>query len=273
MKKKGIIVVIALLLVAVVLALVFVFLFKDKNTKSLAIDLNTAVTKEYLSQESKEYKEIQEYLTKYESMAGDSRAEVTNYRQAYEAYTTIAVFFNNEAPFMEHTKTYSKNRKKIVSALKSAQKAADKMVKTIADNKKLTGSSDTWERVVWNNYKGYVEDLVKDTMRAFDLLTKVYSASVSSNLLNNDLTDVLFIGIRELNANFRKNVAKESNLGGVLLRFAQNSFNTANVERAVLNFNYTSEFNHNAMKDIKKNRTQSGHWNAVLDGTVLFGLG
>ncbi len=270
MKKKGIIVVIVLLLVAAVLAVVFVMLFKDKNTKSFAQDLNTAVTQEYLSQDSKEYKTIQDYLLRYQGMAGEKAFEVTNYREAYEAYTKIAVFFNNEAAFMEHTKTYSKNRKKIVSALNSAQKNAEKMVKSIEDSSKLIGGNDTWERVVWNNYKEYVEDMVSDTMRAFEVLTTVYKASVSSSLLNNDLTDVLFMGIKELNSNFKKDAKTKENLGGALLRFSQTSFNPSNVEKAVLNYNYTSESNHNKMKDIKEKGTESLYWSDVLNGNVLF---
>lgn len=270
MKKKGIIVVIALLLVAAVLALVFVLLFKDKNTKSLATDLNTAVTTEYLSKDSKEYQTIQNYLLQYQGMAGENAFEVTNYKEAYEAYTTIAVFFNNEAPFMEHTKTYSKNRKKIVSALNSAQKNARKMVNTIEENNKLTGGNETWQRVVWNNYKEYVQDLVSDTMKAFELLAKVYTASVPTSLLNNDLTDVLFMGMNSLNSNFKKNVAKTENLGRALLSFSQTSFNPANVEKAVLNYNYTSENNHNKMKDIKEKGSESLYWSDVFNGNILY---
>lgn len=272
MKKKGIFIVIALLLVAAVLAVVFVFLFKDKNTKSLATDLNTAVTKEYLSKDSNEYKTVQEYLERFKGMAGigtEMEAEVTNYWQAYEAYTTIATFFNNEAPFMEHTKTYSKNRKKVVSALNSAHKNAKKMVKTIEENRKLTGGNETWERVVWNNYKEYVKDMISDTMRAFEHMATIYKASVSSKLLNNDLTDVLFMGINQLNKEFRKNAKKLPNLGGAILRFAQTSFNPSNVEKAVLNYYYTPEANHAKMKDIKEKGTQSLHWPDVLNGNIL----
>jgi len=271
MKKRGIFVVIALLLIAAVLILVFVLLFKPKNTKSLALDLNTAVTTEYLSKDSEEYKEIHGYLDKYQGMAGvDGAVEVTNYKEAYEAYTTIALFFNNEAPFMQHTKTYSKNRKKIVSALNSAEKAAKKMVKTIKDNRNLTGGNETWERVVWNNYKEYVVNMVSDTMRAFELLSKVYQASVSSKLLNNDLTDVLFMGMKQLNSDFKKSVTTKEGLGLALKNFSTTSFNPANVEQAVLNYYYSSENNHNKMKDIKEKGTQSLHWPDVLDGNILF---
>lgn len=270
MKKKGIIIVVALLLVAAILALVFVLLFKDKNTKSLATDLNSTVTTGYLSKENDSYKTVQNYLDEAEHMIGDEGLQLTNYRQAYEAYTTIALFFNNEVAFMNHTKTYSKNRKKIVSALKSAQKNADKMASAIEKNNKITGGTETWQRVVWNNYKDYVKDLVSDTMKAFELLSKVYAASVASEYMNNDLTDVLFMGIKELNSEFKNGVTKTPNLGYKLLTFATTSFNPANVEKAVLNFYYTSENNHKKMEDIKKNGTKSLYWRDVLDGNILF---
>ena len=275
MKKKGIIVVIALLLVAAVLAVVFVMLFKDKDTKSLAQDLNAAVTQEYLSEDSKEYKTIQNYLEKSHAAIGiDSGFEATNYRQAYQAYATIAKFFNKEAAFMEHTKTYSRNRKKIVSVLNSAQSNAEKMVKAIDDSSKLVGGNDTWERVVWNNYKEYVVDLVSDTMKAFELLSTVYTASVASELRNNDLTDLLFLAMKELNSNFKKDVATKANLGDALLSFSQACFKPGNVETAVLNYYYTQDTHKNhikaAIKDIKEKGSESLYWTEVMNGTVLY---
>ena len=275
MKKKGIIVVIALLLVAAVLAVVFVMLFKDKDTKSLAQDLNAAVTQEYLAQDSKEYTTIQNYLDRAQTAIGvNSGFEATNYRQAYEAYTTIAKFFNKEAAFMEHTKTYSRNRKKIVSALNSAQSNANKMVKAIEDSSKLVGGNDTWERVVWNNYKEYVQDMVSDTMKAFELLSTVYASSVASELRNNDLTDLLFLAIKELNSNFKKNATTKENLGNELLKFSQACFKPGNVETAVLNYYYTQDTHKNrikaAIKDIQEKGLESLYWTEIMNGTVLY---
>ncbi len=272
MKKKWFFVVVALLLIAAVLTIVFVMLFKDKNTKSFAEDLNTTVTTGYLSTESDEYKTLTNYLQSYVANKTNGEAEeVANYRLAYEAYTNIAVFFNNEAPFMEHTKTYSKNRKKIISALNSAQKNADKMTKIVKEKGNYTSGSETWERVVWNNYKEHIQDMVLDTMKAFELLSKVYSDSVSSSLMNNDLTDVLFLGMKQLNSEFKKGQGKAQDLGKNLRDFSNASFGQANVEKAILAYNYTSESNHNKMKNILKEGTKSGYWTDVLNGQVLLG--
>ena len=274
MKKKWFFVVIALLLIAAVLTVVFVMLFKDKNTKSFAEDLNATVTTGYLSTESDEYNVVSGYLEKYEGMASvitGEDAEVTNYRLAYKAYTNIALFFNNEAPFMEHTKTYSKNRKKIVSALNSAQKNADKMAKIVKEKGNYTGGNETWERVVWRNYKHYVQDMVYDTMKAFELLSNVYSASVSSSLMNNDLSDVLFLGLKQLNKEFKKDVEKVPNLGYKLNEFSESSFSQEKVESSILTYNYTPESNHNKMKDILSKGVESNYWGQVLNGQVLRG--
>lgn len=266
MKKKGIIVVIALLLVAAVLAVVFVLLFKDKNTKSLATDLNTAVTTGYLSETSDEYTAIHGYLERYEGMSANN-TEVTNYREILEAYTDVAVFFNNEAAFMQHSKVYSKNRKKIVSALKSAQSNATKLMNTIKEKQEITGGSERWEKVVWDNYKDYAQNMVMDTIKAFDLLSTVYSASVSSKLLNNDLTDILFMGLRH-HADAFKEKPDGANLGLNLHRFTDAYFNPSIIEDAVLHYSYASKNVKNDVEDIKQNKEETLRWQQFLLGNI-----
>ncbi len=266
MKKKGIIVVIALLLIAAVLAVVFVLLFKDKNTKSLATDLNTVVVSGYLSEESKEYQIIHEYLDKYEEVSANN-AEVTNYKEILEAYKDVAVFFNNEAPFMQHTKTYSKNRKKIVSALKSAQNNAVKLMNAINEKQEIIGGNERWEKVVWDNYKDYAKNMIMDTIKAFDHLSTVYSASVASSLLNNDLTDVLFMGLRHHAETF-KNKPEGENLGYALNRFTKAYFNPTTLESAVLKYSYASKNVKNDIEDIKKNGKETLRWEPFLLGNI-----
>lgn len=269
MKKKGIIITVALVLVAAILALVFVLLFKDKNTKSMAEDINSAVTTGYLNKESSEYKEVYDYLEEFDNVDIGKNLVVTNYKEAYEAYTTIILFFNNQAPFMEHTKTYSKNRKKIASALKSAQKNADKMEKMIKDTKRTTSGSETWERVVWNNYKKYVEGLVSDTMKACELLAKVYSASVASNLLNNDLTDVIFMAMRYFNNEFRKGVTTLPNLGGDLKSFAETTLNPSNIDTNIIGYQYKTESGKNLIKSTKQSGINAENKDLFLNGRIF----
>lgn len=273
MKKKGIIIVAILAIVAVVLAVVFIMLFKDKDTTSLAKNLNTSVTEEYLDEDGDEYTTIHAYLEDYAAIAGvetTAKTEAYNYLYAYEAYINIAVFFNNEAPFMEYTKTYKTNRRKIVKDLNAAQKAATQLIAKIDEYRETTGGSELWQTVVWNNCKEYVEDIISNTMDAFERMANVYKDSVASNLLNNDLTDVLFMGMKNLNSSFKENVSVSTDCGLALKKFGTLSFSQENVEKAVLYYSYTSENNQSKMQDIKQKGAESYYWPDVLDGNILF---
>ena len=274
MKKKGIIIVVILAVLAVVLAVVFIMLFKDDDTKDLAQDLNQSVTRGYLAEEKEEYQKVYAYLIDFAGVAGtdtEEYVEATNFYKAYEASANIAEFFNNELPYMEYTKTYKTNRKKVKDNLESAQKSAEKLIDKIEQYSEATGGSELWQRVVWNNCKNYVEDIVYDTMSALDLLAKIYSDSVKSELMNNDLSEVLFMGMRHLNKSFRENVSvSNENVGDKLLTFSQNAFSPDNVERAIISYSYSSEANKNKMKDILDRGSESGYWPDVLSGNILY---
>lgn len=276
MKKKGIIIVAILAIVAVVLAVVFIMLFRDKDTTDLAEDLNQSVTEGYLAEESEEYQKVYDYLVDFARVAGtetDDAVEATNFYQAYEAYANIAEFFNNELPYMEYTKTYKSSRKDIRNNLESAQESAETLIDRIEYYSEATGGSELWQRVVWNNCKNYVEDIIYGTMDALELLADVYKDSVKSELLNNDLTDVLFMGMEYLNDSLRENIAvSNANAGSNLLVFSQNSFSPSNIERAVITYSYSTESHKAKMKDILEKGSESGYWSDVLDGNILFAV-
>lgn len=274
MKKKGIIIVVILAVIAIVLAVVFIMLFKDKDTTDLSKDLNQSVTQGYLAEEKEEYQKVYAYLVDFSGVAGtdnEAYVEATNFYKAYEACANIAEFFNNELPYMEYTKTYKTSRKDIKNNLESAQESAENLIEKIEKYSEATGGSELWQRVVWNNCKEYVEDIIYDTMSALELLAEVYNDSVESDLLNNDLTDVLFMGMRYLNKSFRKNVSvSNENVGDKLLTFSQNAFSPDNVEQAIISYSYSSEANKNKMKDILDKGSESGYWPDVLSGNILY---
>jgi hypothetical protein len=170
---------------------------------------------------------------------------------------------------MEYTKAYKTNRSKIVKNLNSAESSAKDMISKINAYKNTTGGSGLWETVVWDNAKQYMFDMISSTMTAFELLSNVYSASVSSDLLNNDLTDVLFMGMKYLNKDFIKNISTTANLGLKIKTFSDNTFAWNSFETAVLGYSYTSDNYKAAVKELKTNGENSQNWSKVLDGTFL----
>ena len=260
MKKKGFIIVLILAIVAVVLTIVFINLFKERDTQKLAKNLNTAVAEGYLSDESEEYLTINEYLSSiYNKLTSSSeKSEVKNYQDSYKAYVVYGEFMNRQIVFSEYTETYKNERKKIETDLKRGQNAAEQMSSYIIENIDVTGGSDYWQANTWANCKGYMSDLFAYTSDAFNRLGDVYAASVTSPLMNNALTTLVFNTAEELSGDVSEKLIQDSSCGQTLFNFV-NNYLVQSKEGVILNFNYNAD-QQNTVKIISE---KSNGWEAL----------
>lgn len=269
MKRKGFIIVLILAIVAVVLTIVFINLFKERDTQKLSKNVNNYVSTGYLSDESEEYLTINDYLSnvynKITSM--NEKAEVKNYQDSYRAYVVYGEFVNRQLVFSEYTETYKNERKRIETDLGRGQSVAKKLTSYIIENKDLTGGSDYWEANTWANCKGYMSDLFKYTSDAFNRLGDVYTASVTSPMMNNDLTTLIFKTAEDMSNKISENLNQDSSCGETLYNFV-NTYLTKDRENVILNFNYNSV----QQENVKKINEQSEGWesvyNAFLQGNI-----
>ena len=116
-----------LILISTVAVVVYFAFFGDRNTKSLATGIKAYSTSGYLSDaEDGEYQKIMTYLGKLDTTlsSDDEKLELENFKDGYNAYLTVAEFFEREAPFMEVSKAYRKYKKTVIKKLASAQNDA-----------------------------------------------------------------------------------------------------------------------------------------------------
>lgn len=269
MKRKGFIVVLILAIVAVVLTIVFINLFKERDTEKLSKNVNNYASEGYLNDESEEYTTINDYLqTIYNKISSMSeKAEVKNYQDSYKAYVVYGEFMNRQIVFSEYTETYKNERKKIETDLKKGQNVAENLAAYIIENKDLTGGSDYWQANTWANCKGYMSDLFKYTSDAFNRLGKVYTASVTSPLMNNDLTTLVFNTAEEMSNEISENLNQDSSCGEKLYNFV-NIYLVQEKENVILDFNYNAIQQENIKKINDKSEGWESLYNNFLQGNI-----
>lgn len=244
-KRKTFFWIIILVVIAAVLAVVFVSLFSTPSTKNLAISLNDKVTTGYLSDKNKsekdicEYNDIEEYLVNIETVLAneESKNEARNIRIAYQAFRVQGEFFNRQIVFSSFSEKFKENKPKIEKLLNEAQKCADDAENYIEKNRTLTSGSDYWTAQTWAGVRDNLVEMTTKTVEMFKLMSEVYSASVGSKIMNNDLTDIIFRYSNETSANMAENLAKDNSLGEKLLKFV-NRYLTIENEVKILEFCY-----------------------------------
>lgn len=269
MKRKGFIVVLILAIVAVILTIVFINLFKERDTEKLSKSVNTYVSDGYLDDESEEYLTINDYLSNiYSKISSMSeKTEVKNYQDSYKAYVVYGEFMNRQIVFSEYTETYKNERKKIETDLKKGQNVAEDLTAYIIENKDLTGESGYWQANTWANCKGYMSDLFGYTSDAFNRLGDVYTASVTSPLMNNDLTALIFNTTKELSNKISENLNQDASCGEALYNFV-NIYLVQNKENVILNFNYNAVQQENIKKINEKSEDWESLYNDFLQGNI-----
>ncbi len=245
MKRKSKFGIFLLVIVAAALVVVFVTLFTPPSTRSLALSLNSKVTSGYLSDEDKsevnicEYNDIQTYLTSVASVvtSDETRSEIQNIRYAYKAFLVEAEFFNRQIVFSSYSEKFKENKKKIEKLLSQAQKHANAAEDYIEKHATLTSGSAYWTAQTWAGVREDLVDMTKKTAEMFKLLGEVYSASVDSKIMNNDLTTIIFRYNDELSASMVENLDKDNSLGQKLHAFV-NHYMTIEKEEKILEFCY-----------------------------------
>ena len=228
-----------LILVAAILTITFFGLFGKKNTKELADNVNEYSTSGYLAESGKSYTKIKTYYNGLQTteFSTDELKELDNFRTSYQAFLLIGKFFNRQTYFMEYSKTYKDNRKVVEKALKNANIAAKELVSLIEDAQRVVGSESSWAHMAWTSMRDTTKKLVANTMNAFNTLAKIYKDSVSSNLLNNDYSDVVFMCMKKLGANLVDGFENTEGVGSKLNTFAGIYF-TKECEQEIIKYSY-----------------------------------
>ncbi len=275
--RKVLFITIIIVVLAAILGVVFFTLFKKKDTSALAESVNDYVTTGYLkasNSASSDHNQIKSYLEKLSSTLTDNekRNEVNNIKSAYEGYLYVADFFNREINFMEYTKYYKDNRKDVQDALKSAQKYVDGLIKRIKENNKKTSGDAYWEERAWEDVKGDMKNFLSKTIDAFNICAKIYQNSVKSNLLNNDYSDIIFLGIKNLSKDVKTKLTTED-VGDDFLKFTEKYFvedgdGIVYAEKEIIAYQYTTEEKKNKVKDIKTNGADSSYYSTFIDGDL-----
>jgi len=262
MKRKWFIVVALIAIVAVVLTIVFINLFKDRDTEDLSKSVVEYVEDGYLNEEDEDYKVLIDYFGNMSTvlLANDQTIEqghqAENYYKVYQAFVTLGEFINNELIYSKFTDVYKNNKKPIENSLKQAQDLAKTLAKDIVDARELTQASEYWTINTWKNFEADIESMMDKTTNAFVRLIDVYQSCVTSPLMNNDFTDVVFDRVSVLLEFAEANAMATG-------EFAEKLSDTIEYYLAdnepVLNFNYNSALQI-IMKDIKEKGAESQYY-------------
>lgn len=272
MKKGKVIfwIILGLVVIGVVLAVLFLTLFGEKNTDALAKNVNSYSTSEgYLSSESARYKKIDEYLESLDAnlINTEAKTEVKNFKDSYKSFTIISKFFNNEIYYMNYSDAYKKQRKAVEDGLKVAQDSIDKFIDQIEKNKNATHDSDYWNNVAWTNCSGFVNEIKHRTADALSNIADIYTASVASNILNNDFSSIMFIGLKNLMSNVNDN-PKQVSAGQKLLAFA-NAYFEEGKEAQIMDYVYSKDASRiTKVKDIMEKGAESEFYENFIAGSL-----
>ena len=270
-------VLVVLILIASVGVVVYFAFFGDKDTKALATGVKSYSTSGYLADvEDGEYQKIMSYLNKLDTTLSseEDKKELENFKDGYEAYLNVAEFFEREAPFMQVTKSYRRNKKTIIGKLASAQKDAKNLVKQIDTNAKIAGDSEFWQKVAWTDCKDLMKNLLFKTMDAYNTFADVYKASVKSNLLNNDYSTIMFDALARLSAIVKEEYQKDAKCGANLKTFTALYF-TKDGETQILKYAYSDNDGGSTFRatvlDINEKGSESASYQTFISSLLTEG--
>ncbi len=276
MKKKWFIIILIILVIAVVLTIVFINLFTPKNTKEVTDKLYSVTEQGYLLEENEDNLKIDEFLKYLQSqnvsnqLEQEERNQVKNYYEAYQAFEILADFYNREMPYSFASDAYKKERKTVLNSFDNATQAAKAMADYIRQEEVKTNGEAKWTADMWRTIDDQMASLHNNTVNAFNHLAIIYTGSISSKIMNNDLTTVLFRAVNQLTNDFDENYTKEQNCGNDLLVFVDCYF-TKDAEHFILDYQY--DVNEQTWvkylieaEDITK--AENDAWNKLLIGAI-----
>ncbi len=268
MRRKWVFGILILVIVGIILAIVFINLFKDRDTKALAEELNDVATEGYMSEQSDEYLTIDAYLENVQTYFDDSaeKKEIKNYQDAYSAFVIAIDLFNKQMIFTEYTDEYNDNFKAIQKDLKTAQEAAEELKGYVNQTKEVVGSSPFWNVNTWQTSRDYMKTIFDCSKDALYRLGNVYQASVTSKLMNNDFTDIIFDGFTNLCNQVAASLTENGSKGEELKTFVEAYYSEVN-EEYILGYNYNLVLQAN-VKDIKEKGIESGLYTEFLTGQL-----
>lgn len=260
--------ILVLVAVAIVLTIVFINLFKDRETTELATKVNEVAEEGYLAENSDEYLVISDYLSKVMTYFEDGadKKQIQNYKDSYSAFAIAIDFFNKEMLFTEYTDEYKDNLRDIKSSFDDAQKAAEELKDYVNETKNLVGESQFWNTNTWQTSEGYVKTIFEESRSALTKLCIVYEASVTSELMNNDFTDIMFDGFTDLTNQVVADLTENSTKGNALLQFVSTYFSEEN-EEYILGYAY-NDMLQARVKDIKEKGLESALYSGFLAGEL-----
>lgn len=268
MRKKWFFGILILAVVGIILTIVFINLFKDRDTEDLAKNVSEVATEGYLAQDSEEYVAINEYLKNVLTYFDDGadKNEIQNYMDSYKAFVLAIDLFEDELIFSKYSKEYNDNVGKIKKNFKLAQKAAENMTEKIGETKNLTGNSPFWNKNTWQENRGFMQEVFENSKQAMISLSTVYTASVSSKLMNNDFTQIIFNGFTALSNRVASDLIDDSTRGSALLKFVNAYYSDEN-EKYILGYTYNTDLQY-AVKDIKEKGAESALYADFLNGVI-----
>ena len=271
MRRKWFIGILILAVVGAVLAVVFVNMFTSKSTSPMAEDLNFVSNSGYLCAESDEYQDIIEYFdnvsTALNTESDEQDKVVLNCKNLYIAFSKEARFINKQLAFSEYTNTYKNSIKNVERLLKNAQKNANEAKIYIKNKKTMVSSNPYWTAGTWYECKDYVLKMIKDTNSALKLIAGVYQAGVSSKLLNNKLSSLIFETTQDLADKVVADL-EVTNSADQISNFSQIYFNQSGIEK-IMSYQYNSSVREKVETILNaENRAELAVYQEFLEGNL-----
>jgi len=267
MKKKWFIVILILVAIAVVLTVVFINLFREKNTDELAKNVYNVTENGYLNDENEKNIAIKKYLQNIlplSELSDAEKTEVKNYYDSFVAFEIYGKFFERQIVFTKYTNVYKDNRKKISNAFNKAQGVVNNMYNYIQAHEDAV--NDFWLATTWADCDSFMKEIFDNTKYAISRLAEVYQTSVTSPLMKNDFTKVVFKTTDELLDEVSKEIKTSKTASENLLKLA-NSYLTVQGEKNILNFNYNSVMKSN-VASILKDGKNAPEYVKLFNGTI-----
>ncbi len=269
MKKRWFIFVIILVIIAVILTIVFINLFREKDTTALAENVNDVTQNGYLSEENEANQAIDAYLAQVSGLGSleADRTTIENYADAYAAFEVIGDFFSRQIVFTENTSVYRENRGRIRNAFQRAQNAVDDFAEYLSQNMDVVGSDEDWMTITWANCKGYMQDIISNTTDAVTRLALVYQDCVTSKVMNNAMSDIIFAEIEKWTSQLiSEETVSTAGLGQQLLTFV-NAYLTIDGENVILQFQYDNNIKSQA-ENINELGEESTFYSQFVAGLI-----
>lgn len=219
--RKWFIAIVILLIIAAVLTVVFINLFREKDTKETINTVHHYVQEGYLNAESHENEITKQYLEQIktlpstvENITDEARNLASNAIVALDAFEIYGGFFDREIIYTKYTEVYRSNRKAVADNFSDAQRYINALTSYLDYEdrfKNILESPDiqvkqSWLARSWADCNQYVSSITTCTANAMTKLGTIYTASVTSPLMNNKLTKAIFFATKNVTDKLKDNL-------------------------------------------------------------------